>query len=720
MSYGSGQTVLGNDFNSFVHFIENIYSVGSGDHGYGQADLNLADVLAGVKPITAQEWSLLARMIATCGGQTGTDLTGLYAPPSTLMRIKAGTALQPVLQTIDLNRLVAVTDSRSVYPSVATVTQTNSWNGVIEATATIDFKSEDNARYFFNSGGEIRINFTHPNGNDNTNTSFRALVQDFVGSVAISAHKVRVISSSRTVEQASGFYEFTAAEAAIVDVDNIGSSYSAGAPDNVSVYAYRAGAEGVRGGNGSKIVLRIHLSCLGDASGSVVSAGTTLRFDILKADTRLNGIATPDLSITGFTLISTGNRGPTTPPTAQTPGATGQAHYPASASPADFVVPQYSILKFDLKAAGGNEGSSLGAQPRPINANPLFSPAGLAGTDASVSPLGIRATGGGGGGVYNAVTNVPGATGALGSGVGGDINMIGGGGAGGRDKYAVDHPDWKNGGPGGAGGRLVRTYIRGAQGAPIPGQVLQITSPLASAIPAAPSGSYDYYPGNQGAAGDVMITWVQTGAGSIAYNTPGSFQFTVPEYTTIGFELAGAGGGEGGLVTEDTYHYPIGPGRTNPMIAGTDGESGGAARLTGLSGWEPIAYGGSGGSTSLLPGGFTWAKLPGAHGSAVGGDIGSADGAGAKGGAGGWMATWGNAPGVQDLDGGPGGNGALVRRSFSRGAPGSPIPGQTLTLSVPAGGNQGYFNFTADQIAAGPTLSMANPGQNGWIKINWS
>ena len=151
----------------------------------------------------------------------------------------------------------------------------------------------------------------------------------------------------------------------------------------------------------------------------------------------------------------------------------------ASYSPGtfSFVVPEYNTLTIDLKGAGGGGASMY------TNA--------ASGTPTQISALGLVANGGGGAYTSGSRTYA----GAAGGASGGDTNITGGGGAGG-DPGGSPVGIYYN--PGGAGGRLIKTYTYGASGAPVPGTSLTIS------VGAGGAGAGS---GGAGGSGSANLSW---------------------------------------------------------------------------------------------------------------------------------------------------------------------------------------------------------------------
>lgn len=175
-------------------------------------------------------------------------------------------------------------------------------------------------------------------------------------------------------------------------------------------------------------------------------------------------------------------------------------------------------------------------------------------------------------------------------------------------------------------------------------------------------------------------------AGSVSYTSPGTYQFTVPNYATLTVTISasGGGGGAGG-------NWVIVP----PFIAvGNDGAYGKSALNSTFNGTDVVAVGGGFGQGGGL-------LTNGANGTAGGGSglngIKITTGGGAKGGAGG--APQQSAGGA----GGAGGPGGLVTYTYAIDAL---VPYSTIPVVVAAGGASGG--------------SGSQPGSVGSVLISWT
>jgi hypothetical protein len=133
-------------------------------------------------------------------------------------------AIPTNLQTIYSNRLNAGTQGST---TANTVTTGSTWSQIATWTHTATFANGDAARYFFNSGGQLKLTMSHPNGSG-INLLFNGLASN-VGTVVMSAPSSGSITvagtsyngitkiggggNSPTISQNSGYYAMTTSNA---------------------------------------------------------------------------------------------------------------------------------------------------------------------------------------------------------------------------------------------------------------------------------------------------------------------------------------------------------------------------------------------------------------------------------------------------------------------------------------------------------------------------
>ena len=166
MTYTTGSTILATDYNGFVSTtaganLNDIWSTGSGDKGWGQTAV--ATVSAGGS-VTATQWASLVNNLATAGSQTGVTETARTAPTAG-NTISILAALNTDLTSVTTNRGFATVAGTEYGTFTGTTSKTaatsNGAQGAwqIQFTHTVTFPSADQARYFWNAGGLVRLQY---------------------------------------------------------------------------------------------------------------------------------------------------------------------------------------------------------------------------------------------------------------------------------------------------------------------------------------------------------------------------------------------------------------------------------------------------------------------------------------------------------------------------------------------------------------------------------
>jgi hypothetical protein len=165
MSYTTGGLIEATDYNGFVSTtsganVNSVWGTGTASLGWGQTPLST--VSAG-GTVTATSWASLVNTISTMGSQTGTTITSRSAPTAG-QTISILAALNTDLTNITTNRGNAAASGSQVGTFSGTTsktTATGSGNAAwtITFTQTVTFADANSARYFFNAGGIIRLQY---------------------------------------------------------------------------------------------------------------------------------------------------------------------------------------------------------------------------------------------------------------------------------------------------------------------------------------------------------------------------------------------------------------------------------------------------------------------------------------------------------------------------------------------------------------------------------
>lgn len=187
MSYAQYGTIQASDYNALVGgdpvttsgTLNTVWATGGSTAGYGQTAL--ANVVVG-QTVAASEWANLVNKTANSATHQGTTITAVSAP------VVGGTitylsAIPTNLTTIYAPRLNSATQGTTV---ANTATYGSTWSTQITFTHTVSFANGDAARYFFNSGGQLKITCSNPNNASGINLLLNNLASN-VGTVVLSA-----------------------------------------------------------------------------------------------------------------------------------------------------------------------------------------------------------------------------------------------------------------------------------------------------------------------------------------------------------------------------------------------------------------------------------------------------------------------------------------------------------------------------------------------------
>jgi hypothetical protein len=181
MTTGSNITAAG--FVTIQNKAESLLGPGAATRGYNQTVIS-SDVFTG-NQITRAQWDLLKTDIVNILYHQNGELPNIVTVNSgDVIKYGAGhpnTNYDTLLETAIANRF-RVASSQSLVTSRGAATYTSAWSSSAQFTLTVTFGTADQGRYFFNSGGKIRLN-TFINGGTG-NSQHNAWV-NFLNSVGI-------------------------------------------------------------------------------------------------------------------------------------------------------------------------------------------------------------------------------------------------------------------------------------------------------------------------------------------------------------------------------------------------------------------------------------------------------------------------------------------------------------------------------------------------------
>lgn len=188
MAYTAGGLIEATDYNGFVDTgtdnINKVWGTGTSDTGYGQTALSTVSA-AGL--VSATQWASLVNTITAAADHQGTSITARTAPV-TGNTITILNAVATDITSINSNRLNAVANGSQFTGYTGTNSKTTATTGAswtITFTNTITFGSADEARYFFNAGGRIKIETSKTSTGDTGDPEWNDLANTLAGDIYI-------------------------------------------------------------------------------------------------------------------------------------------------------------------------------------------------------------------------------------------------------------------------------------------------------------------------------------------------------------------------------------------------------------------------------------------------------------------------------------------------------------------------------------------------------
>jgi hypothetical protein len=290
MTYAPGQLILASDYNGFsgtipansaypnasaaTNAVGALIGVGWGDRGYGQTS-PLAPVAVG-DIITAVQWNNLRDAMVLLNTHTGSALT-LQPQVSVgeLVLAYDGTDGRPNLPadivSLDTNRLQA--DIAEMALTNALTSSVNGWNNTVTHQFTVNFSTEDGARYYFNTGGQIRVSGSVTGASTGLGLAWASLL-NAVGVVKFGAASTTYTGTGGVITNNIGYYTATTTYTEIFRHNGSGG-YSG------ALYTIQVRTEnvvGANGGNGSLLRFLVTLSDAGVPYGYGTVDGVTSSF----------------------------------------------------------------------------------------------------------------------------------------------------------------------------------------------------------------------------------------------------------------------------------------------------------------------------------------------------------------------------------------------------------------------------------------------------------
>jgi len=238
---GLNTAVLATDYNTIQSKINNILGSGSGDYGYGQTVTS--SQVARTNRITVAQWNALRNdLLKARNHQTNVNESALLTIPSTTIRIKEADRLAygTFADVVTTNRLVSPPSDQASLTTLQTVTRTAPWATTISHQVTVAFLSENDSRFFFNSGSSVKFS----SGLTGFSTGISLLVnqswQTLLANMGIISFNAYSTTKTGTgTAQAIGFYNLTTTNQLVfTKLVEAGNQYT---PNQYELYVKKSG-----------------------------------------------------------------------------------------------------------------------------------------------------------------------------------------------------------------------------------------------------------------------------------------------------------------------------------------------------------------------------------------------------------------------------------------------------------------------------------------------
>jgi hypothetical protein len=273
MTYSAGSTILAADYNGFAGGnlganvsgeLNTVWGGGNRSAGYGQN--RVSNVTAVTDLVTATQWTTFINTLnAVRKHQDGVAFTNIGTVTAGAT-INANVLFSTNLTTAYTNRFgfgagAGTTTTGSTYsPNFTAVANTSAVTFNITRTAT--FASADQARYFFNAGGQLNfvvISVTNGDGTNRSGSLVTLANTNFKSCKVLGGNSSGRTGTSGTLNAnstTSGYYAATTSNANIVSITSTTAAYT----NDQLGFSYKTnGAQGSYADNGTTMNLNLVL-----------------------------------------------------------------------------------------------------------------------------------------------------------------------------------------------------------------------------------------------------------------------------------------------------------------------------------------------------------------------------------------------------------------------------------------------------------------------------
>jgi hypothetical protein len=193
MASGIGSIIEAVDYNSIRSKIINVMGAGSGQTGYGQTTLSTTVATGNI--VTKEQWDALRYDLLNARiHQDG--LVPLIVTPETGQPIRFGSGY-PNSQynaqaELSITNKWNLGSGQFVIDAGTTTVRSTSWISEVTTTCTVTFNTVDQARWFFNSGGKIRVTSSRTGGTGSPQNSAWSSLLATAGTQALGGNNAGV------------------------------------------------------------------------------------------------------------------------------------------------------------------------------------------------------------------------------------------------------------------------------------------------------------------------------------------------------------------------------------------------------------------------------------------------------------------------------------------------------------------------------------------------
>lgn len=202
-------------YNNLRGTVDSVLGVGTGNSGYGQSlastSVNVGDLVQADNLNNLYEDIRKAYKHQNGGDPTAAQLqevaAGELVYDNDTTDFKGWDQYEALAANITINRLNAAGAQIQQFSTTVSKTRTSEWNGTIEHRFNMSFATANDARYFFNSGGTLKISTSIAGGSGAKTADWRDNILAPAGTITIN-YTTTTRSGSQGTVTSTGWYDF--------------------------------------------------------------------------------------------------------------------------------------------------------------------------------------------------------------------------------------------------------------------------------------------------------------------------------------------------------------------------------------------------------------------------------------------------------------------------------------------------------------------------------